>query len=142
MDLPKNFALSNLFFEDCLIYAGALEQISASVSRIKKLHLGMGLQYCSQNEDLNAESNSPTTEIYEFDMPHTKIDLVHLQSFAMRTIAVKVFAVVKRKHYYYRFDHSEDGSYETIREYDYLNLDRCTRVNIKCRTKPELHFED
>lgn len=60
-------------------------------------------------------------------MPHTKIDLVHFQYFTMKTIAVKVIAVVERKHYYYRFDRNEDDSYETIRKDDYLNLDRCTR---------------
>lgn len=30
VDLRKKLSLSNLFFEDCLIYAGALEQISPS----------------------------------------------------------------------------------------------------------------
>ncbi|CAO3627910.1 unnamed protein product [Mucor hiemalis] len=139
MDLSKRLSLSLLHIKDSSIYPGALEQLSFSVPKLKKLQLGYNLSYCRKDDD--QATDTPTVEAIEIVMSHTTIDWIEFEHPGDEPFYVKFYSLSEQKNYRYKIDFDfEKITQKAISEEEYLAKNDGKYYYICSQTIPQFSF--
>ncbi|CAO3619528.1 unnamed protein product [Mucor hiemalis] len=142
-DLSKKLLLSLLCIKYCSFYAGALEQLSFSLPKLKKLQLGFFINYCRKDEDITTDE--PTDEALEIIMPHTTIDCIEFEHPGEEPFYLKFYSLSEQKYYRYLvdfdFEVTDERHKKLISEEEYLDNDDEKHYYICSQTLPTFIFK-
>lgn len=140
MDLHKKLSLDKFVLQGCVLYPGALEQLSICVPYIGNLEISCGLTYSTNTEDGPTALNFKLENAIEIFMPHTTIDSITIYQDQDEPIYVQIHSLKEKKSYFYYCDFmvETDDYFKRVTEKEFYNKSRDTHVYICSKTKPEL----
>ncbi|CAO3619464.1 unnamed protein product [Mucor hiemalis] len=139
MDLSKRLSLSLLSLDDCAIYAGALEQLSLFLPRLKTLRLGIDLNFFCNSGDAEIDT---AVDVNEIVMPYTIIDEVLFGKQEDEPLYLKFFSLGEQKHYIYKCEEKNEDEMDIkeIDEVEYLDGNYGKHYYICSQTLPRFSF--
>ncbi|CAO3633381.1 unnamed protein product [Mucor hiemalis] len=139
MDLHEKLSLDKFVLHGCVLYPGALEQLSICVPYIGNLEIS-GLTYSTNTEDGPTALNFKLENAIEIFMPHTTIDSITIYQDQDEPIYVQIHSLKEKKSYFYYCDFmvETDDYFKRVTEKEFYSKSRDTHVYICSKTKPEL----